>query len=449
MDVVGNNISNVNTTGFKRNRVNFQDMIYQQLNGAAKPTEDLGGVNPKEVGLGMSVASIDTIHLQGSLQTTGLNTDLAIQGAGFFILKDGEKEFYTRAGAFSLDQDGTMVNPANGMQVQGWMARTLNGIQVLDISRDTEKLVIPVGSKDAARATTMVNFACNLDKRTPEIYETSTDVERVAGTWGTEIKIHDSFGLEHIMRAEFTKVPYMNNSWEVTVNVDPEDAEGTQTAVGVDGLSPEPEVGNVFTLHFNNNGTLLGIENPDRAEPPVPGEELIVNIGFDVHGASAGEMGDPLRQQFGLNLGTVGGLINSITQFAESSTTKAIIQDGYTMGYLENFKVDQSGVITGIYSNGNTRTLGQIALSSFTNQGGLEKAGDNTFRVSNNSGIANIGASGTAGKGKIMAGTLEMSNVDLSEQFVDMIVTQRGFQANSRTIQTADQLLQEILTLKR
>jgi flagellar hook protein FlgE len=119
------------------------------------------------------------------------------------------------------------------------------------------------------------------------------------------------------------------------------------------------------------------------------------------------------------------------------------------MGYLNNFKIDSSGIITGIYSNGRTRTLGQVALASFPNQGGLEKAGDNTFRVSNNSGNANIGPSGIAGKGKIRAGTLEMSNVDMADQFVDMIVTQRGFQANSRTIQTADQMLQELLTLKR
>jgi flagellar hook protein FlgE len=452
MDVVGNNISNVNTTGFKRNRVNFQDMIYQQLNGAAKPTEDLGGVNPKEVGLGMSVASIDTIHIQGSLQTTGLNTDLAIQGTGFFVLKDGQKSLFTRAGAFSLDQDGTMVNPANGMTVQGWQARSLNGVQVLDVSRDTENLVIPVGSKDAAKATTLVNLACNLDKRTPEVPYEPSDAQRIAGTWGTEMKIFDSFGMEHILRVEFTKVPGVNNNWEVMVNVDPEDPEGTQTVVGVDGRSPEPEpdvTNNVFTMSFSNSGTLLNIYNPNRAVPPEQGDELIVNIGFDVRGASVGDVGEQLRQQFGLNLGTVGGLINSVTQFAESSSTKAIIQDGYTMGYLENFKIDQSGVITGIYSNGTTRTLAQVALASFANQGGLEKAGDNTFRQSNNSGLANIGPSGTAGKGKIIAGTLEMSNVDLSEQFVDMIVTQRGFQANSRTIQTADQLLQEILTLKR
>jgi flagellar hook protein FlgE len=148
-------------------------------------------------------------------------------------------------------------------------------------------------------------------------------------------------------------------------------------------------------------------------------------------------------------MGTVGGLVNSITQYAERSSTKVFEQDGHTMGYMDNFKIDASGVITGIFSNGTTRTLGQVAMASFPNQGGLEKAGDNTFRKTNNSGLANIGPSGEAGKGKIIAGALEMSNVDMADQFTDMIVTQRGVQANSRTIQTADQLLQELLTLKR
>jgi flagellar hook protein FlgE len=145
----------------------------------------------------------------------------------------------------------------------------------------------------------------------------------------------------------------------------------------------------------------------------------------------------------------VGGYINSITQYSEASSSKAVMQDGHSMGYMDNFKIDQSGLITAVYSNGVSRALGQVALATFSNQGGLEKSGDNTFKASNNSGMANIGPSGIAGKGKIMAGTLEMSNVDMAEQFTDMIVTQRGFQANSRTIQTADQLLQELLTLKR
>ncbi|MCL2759835.1 MAG: flagellar hook-basal body complex protein, partial [Treponema sp.] len=203
-----------------------------------------------------------------------------------------------------------------------------------------------------------------------------------------------------------------------------------------------------FIVNFSNNGTLLSAE--DGAGNVSGGTGLVqMNVAFDVQNATPNEDGTPVRQEFVLNLGQVGGFTNSITQYAEASSTKMVEQDGRTMGYLENFKIDQSGTITGVYSNGTTRSIGQVAMASFANQGGLEKAGDNTFRVSNNSGLANIGPSGIAGKGKIIAGTLEMSNVDMADQFVDMIVTQRGFQANSKTIQTADQLLQELLTLKR
>ena len=174
-----------------------------------------------------------------------------------------------------------------------------------------------------------------------------------------------------------------------------------------------------------------------------------MNVAFDVQNTDPDADGAQVRQAIALNLGTVGGFVNSITQYAEESSSKAVLQDGYSMGYLDNFKIDSSGIITGVYSNGSNRTIGQIALASFTNQGGLEKAGENLYAVSINSGAANIGPSGIAGKGGIVSGVLEMSNVDMAEQFTDMIVTQRGFQANSRTIQTADQLLQELLTLKR
>jgi flagellar hook protein FlgE len=448
MDVIGNNIANINTTGFKRGRVNFQDILYQQLQGAARPTEDLGGVNPKEVGLGMSVASIDTIHIQGSLQTTGVGTDLAVQGTGFFVLKEGGKFLYTRAGAFSLDNQGTLVNPANGMQVQGWMAREVEGVPVLDVSRDVENLVIPVGSKDPARATTQVNFACNLDKRIPEIPEAPTQLQIRQGTWNTAIKVFDSFGDEHILQVEFTRVQGTNNTWTAAVTVDPENEDPTNTAIGLGEEAPAAGGPAVFTVTFSNDGTLLSAE--DGLGNLSGGEgNVIMNVAYDVQSATPGEDGAPVRQEFALNLGTVGGFINSITQYAEESSSKAVTQDGYVMGYLDNFKIDQSGIITGVYTNGTNRTIGQVALASFPNQGGLEKAGDNTYVVSNNSGDANIGPSRVAGKGRIIAGTLEMSNVDMAEQFTDMIVTQRGFQANSRTIQTADQLLQELLTLKR
>jgi flagellar hook protein FlgE len=448
MDVIGNNISNINTTGFKRNRVNFQDILYQQLQGAARPTEDIGGVNPKEVGLGMSVASIDTIHIQGAFQTTGVQTDLGINGQGFFVLDNAGKQLFTRAGAFTIDEAGIMVNPANGMKVQGWMARELEGYTVIDTSRPVTDLYIPVGSKDPARETGIVNFACNLDKRIPEIPEDPTGKQVLDGTWSTQIEIFDSFGDKHILQVEFTRVNGTNNSWNAAVIVDPENAVANNTTIGFGEEAPAAGGPTTFVVNFSNNGTLLSAEDGAGNVSGASGQ-VQMNVAYDVLTATPNEDGTPVRQEFVLDLGQVGGFTRSITQYAEQSSSKAVEQDGRPMGYLENFKIDSSGVVTGVFSNGTTRALAQVAIATFANQGGLEKTGDNTFQESNNSGLANIGASGIAGKGKIVAGVLEMSNVDMAEQFTDMIVTQRGFQANSRTIQTADQLLQELLTLKR
>jgi flagellar hook protein FlgE len=376
-----------------------------------------------------------------------VGTDLAIQGTGFFVVRDGGETFFTRAGAFGTDLDGRLVNPSNGMRVQGWMAGDGGA---LDVSRDVEDLIIPVGSKDPARATTEVQFACNLDKRT-----------QPGSAWSTSVKIYDSFGNEHILEVRFARddtdadgdgVLDNPNLWNAEVSVDPavdpvtgEMTNPLGTAAGLGEDPPAADGPNVFQVQFSNTGVLLSV----NGEAPAEGQPLLMNVAYTVPDTDPDAEGAAVRQLFGLNLGTVGGYVNSLTQFAESSSSKAVSQDGYTMGYLDNFKIDSTGIITGVYSNGTSRVLGQIALASFTNQGGLEKNGDNTYVASNNSGVANIGPSGIAGKGKIIAGTLEMSNVDMAEQFTDMIVTQRGFQANSRTIQTADQLLQELLTLKR
>lgn len=445
LDVIGNNVANVNTTGFKRGRVNFHDMISQQLSGAAKPTTEVGGVNPKEVGLGVMIASIDTVFTQGNLQSTGVGTDVAIQGNGFFVLKDGEQTFYSRAGAFGIDRDGTLVNPADGLRVQGWMARELNGEMIINTAGNTQDLIIPVGTKDPAKATQNVNFACNLNKNTPEILEGATPADIAKGTWATEFKIYDSFGNAHNLAVSFQRVAGNPNQWLATVNVDLENADFTQTRVG---LNTTDGMDNSFIVNFDNTGTLLSVSDSAQ-NVSNPAGELIVQASFTVPEANPDEDGNPLRQTLNINLGTIGSQKNTVTQSASESSTKAFYQDGYTMGYLDNFKIDQSGVITGVYSNGTNRPIGQIALASFTNQGGLEKTGSNTYVQSNNSGLANIGTSGIAGKGSLLAGTLEMSNVDLTEQFTDMIVTQRGFQANSKSIQTADTLLETVLALKR
>ena len=445
MDVIGNNVSNVNTTGFKRGRVNFQDMISQQLSGAARPTEELGGVNPKEVGLGMTIATIEQVFTQGNLQSTGVSTDVAIQGNGFFIMKNGEESFYTRNGAFGLDRDGNLVNPANGMRVQGWMARELNGEMVVSTAATPTDLVIPVGSKDPAKATTNVNFACNLNKNTPEILEGASASDIAKGTWSTEQKIYDSFGNEHLLNVSFRRVVGNPNQWEATVNIDPDNAEFTQTRVG---LGTTDGVQNTFIVNFDNFGRLASVTDTS-GNVTNPEGEIVLQTSFTVPGANVDENGNPYRQTMNISLGTIGDMKNTITQSASKSTTKAYSQDGYTLGYLDNFKIDSTGTITGVYSNGTNRVIGQLALATFANDRGLEKAGDNTYVESNNSGMASIGESGVAGKGSLLAGALEMSNVDLSEQMTDMIVTQRGFQSNAKTIQTADTLLETVLSLKR
>ena len=250
MDVIGNNVANVNTTGFKRGRVNFQDLISQQLNGASRPTENLGGVNPKEVGLGMMVATIDTVHTQGALQTTGINTDISVQGNGFFVLKDGEKMFYTRDGAFGVDRDGTLVNPANGMRVQGWMVQEAEGARVLNTSGNVEDLIIPIGQKLDAKATTVVNYACNLDKRLPVLPANANPAEILESTWQTQCKVYDSFGNTQELTIAFARVPGTTNQWQGTVNVlDPMTGANTETRTGV---GTTDGVGNTFLLEFDN-----------------------------------------------------------------------------------------------------------------------------------------------------------------------------------------------------
>jgi len=450
MDVIGNNISNVNTTGFKKGRVNFHDMISQNLQGAARPNERVGGVNPKQIGLGMQVSSIDTIFNQGSLQTTGVKTDVAIQGEGFFVLAEGDVNLYTRAGAFGLDENGTLVNPSNGMRVQGWEAQTEGAQTFINTSATPGDLVIPIGEKDEARATSVVFAASNLDKRTPVVPAGASEQEIAAGTHTVTKEIYDAFGGTHQLRIDYTKIDGSPNEWIASVSVNADTESAIQPTVSVGGIQ---SADNTYVVEFDNFGRLSQISNNGGGLDAAG--NLTIDVNFLVPDTSipvdpiTGLAAQPVNQNVTLDIGQIGGMDESTTQFTSESTNKLVRQDGYGLGYLEDFRIDQSGIVTGIYSNGTNRAIGQLALASFINPGGLEKAGENAYVVTINSGDPLVDPPGSAGKGKIIAGTLEMSNVDLAEQFTDMIVTQRGFQANSRTIQTSDQMLQEVLTLKR
>ncbi|HCL56468.1 MAG TPA: flagellar hook protein FlgE [Spirochaetia bacterium] len=449
MDVIGNNISNVNTIGYKKDRVVFQDIISQVMSGSSKPTNEKGGVNPKQVGLGMSVAAIDKIMTQGAIQTTGKNTDLAVMGEGFFIEKKGDQSFYSRAGNFGVDVNKTLVNPSNGFKIQGWSAQTLpDGTNVLNTAEQPGDIIIPVGDKMAAQATSFIKFKSNLNSASSMAIDpfNPTEQERAKGlVHTTSIKAYDSKGNTHDVVLEFNKVS--ENRWRVVTKV-PDSIEGSTR---VDVTNPTLDGDNTFFINFDNRGALVSVEDGTGTNRDILAQgDLSVNLNFNVNDGTVDAQGNPIGQQqtLRLDLGTV-GQYNGITQFGSDTTTKAVEQNGYGMGYLESFQINDTGTVIGTYSNGTRKELAQVALATFVNSQGLEKAGDTNFVETVNSGIANVGAAGVAGKGIIVAGALEMANVDLSQEFTDMIVTQRGFQANSRTITTTDTMLEEILRLKR
>jgi flagellar hook protein FlgE len=444
MDVIGNNISNVNTIGFKSERVMFRDLISQTISGAAEPRENVGGVNPKQVGLGMNIASIDKLMYQGSLQTTGKGTDVAITGEGFFIVADGDKRFYTRAGNFDVDKNGLLVNPGDGLKVQGWNAQIdSDGNRFINSSGSTQDIHIPLYTKEPAKETSVVVYKSNLNSRAESMPADSTDEQKYKMIANvppdqrrghlTNIMVYDDQGNEHNLKVFMWKSDM--NKWTASVNI----SDSDQLSVDVVGQNNTALPNNKrFELNFSPDGKITSVS--DGVDVSNQGL-LSVNISYRLPGAP-----EPKTMQ--LKLGTA-GTVDGVTQFASEFTTKAREQDGYPMGYMESFAIDASGTVTGTFSNGMKQQLAKIALANFNNSAGLEKAGSNYFTVSNNSGEAIIGESGIAGLGGINAGMLEMSNVDLADQFTDMIVTQRGFQANSKSITTADQMLQELLTLKR
>jgi flagellar hook protein FlgE len=439
MDVVGNNIANVNTYGFKTSRVTFQDMLSQTISGAAKPEENKGGVNPKQIGLGMTIASIDRLFTQGSLQTTGNQTDLAISGDGFFITARGDKKYYTRAGNFTLDKDGTLVSPANGLRVQGWMAtRNEKGEKVVNTSGTVEDLVVPVYGKVEAKETTYAKYKCNLDAKMPILPPNATGMMRASAGVTTNIDVYDKLGDPHRLTLTFWKTA--PNQWTASAAVTGSIGPVTLDVPAGANQPDQANTSNRMNLRFSPEGRLISAADEGSPDELNQGN-IAVNFKYRV-------AGDPTVRNITMDLGKA-GLVEGITQYSSPSTTKAVEQNGFSMGYMEAFNIDDSGVITGVYSNGTKETVGQVGMAVFTNPGGLTASAENLYETSNNSGMANIGAASQAGRGKIAAGTLEMSNVDLSEQFTDMIITQRGFQANSRTIMTSDQMLQELINLKR
>jgi flagellar hook protein FlgE len=375
LDVTGNNIANVNTTGFKSSQTQFQDTLSQVVQNAGGAQAGTGGTNPAQVGLGVRVAGITTNFTQGASQITGRSTDMMIQGDGFFVVRKGNDTFYTRAGSFDFDATGQMVLPGEGALVQGWAA--VNG--VVDTNGPLSDLRVPAGSIMPAVASTEAFYEGNLDVNAAD----GTVLERT-------VKVFDAVGNERELALAFTKTA---GAWSLTAS---------------DGVAAPVTT----PLTFNADGSLA-----------TPAANLTV--------------------------GTIAVDISAMTGFAGLDTIKAKSQNGQAAGTLQSFALGADGTITGAFSNGLKQTIGRLALGSFTNPAGLEKAGGSLFRTSVNSGDAQVGAAGTGGRGSLAGGALEMSNVDLSSEFTSLIIAQRGFQANSRVITTSDELLQELVNHKR
>ncbi len=407
LDVIGNNIANVNTVAYKQSVISFKEVFSRTLAGAQAPAEGgLGGVSPSQVGLGTGIGGITTIHTRGSIQPTGNPYDLAIEGAGYFVVSDGIGYKYTRAGNFTVDTHGNLV-ASGGEKVLGWNKRPGEEVHA---GRPLEpinlsNLFIP------AKATDKIVFEGNLDSRI-EPYEPANPVtgEPEKNVVEYNMTIYDSLGDSHTLLFKFKKSAPGTFSYSVS-SLEP----GMNILQGAEGGS----------IIFDNEGRIHSKN--------IPG----LSISFTTGAAN-------------INI-TPADLVFDQNKFTQFSNEVGLfgIQNGYEPGTLDSIGIDREGKVMGKFTNGRSDHIGTIALATFTNPSGLEKVGNSLFGVTWNSGDAVIGMAGGAGKGIIASNALEMSNVDLSKEFTEMIVAQRGFQANSKILTTADEILQELVNLKR
>lgn len=476
MDSIGNNIANVNTTGYKSSRVTFADTLYQTSQGAATPSGNLGGTNPKQIGLGVGVAAIDTIFTDSSASSTGKNTDLALSGDGLFTVKNGKQTYYTRDGNFALDADYNYVNSA-GYKVQGYMASSTG---VISAAGEPEDITIPLTAQSMpAAATSAVQFSGNLNSAVPTITKMTLADGTIVSAAGTKYAV--TSGTPAGAAAGATKTD------SITVTL----SDGTTTTITADNPAVAYEVGNSLPQTqivnvYDSLGNLHKVpmtftKTPSSTTPPLTYDVWEVALGAtsikETDGSTTTLAMTPITLQFDQNgkftSGTgsttltltngagstpAGGgaavatstatiTMDALTQYAGSATVKSD-SDGNAAGSLSSISIDSAGVMTGTYTNGLLKNLAQVAVAQFPNASGLTRMGNNLFQLSNNSGTVKYGTAADLGC-KITPSALEMSNVDVANEFSDMIITQRGFQSNSKVITVGDEMLETVINMKR
>ncbi len=395
MDVTGNNIANVNTTGYKTQNAVFQSVMAQTMKAPGAPiaegagTNSQGGVNGVQIGLGVDLGAVTTNFRQGSAQMTGVSTDFMIDGEGFFVTDSGTERLFTRAGAFTTDANGSLVTP-DGYVVQGWMADAEGEI---DINAVVEDVILPVSSYLPPVESTTLTVDGNLPAGAA-----------VNDTVTGSITVYNDLGTARTVTATMTKTAA--NTWTINIG-------GGASATNI---------------VFNAAGV---------AAPLVAGE---LNAATLAASPIAGT--DATGEAFTID-------ITGLTQYASPSSFAVTDQNGSGVGTLTTFTTTSDGRLIGVYSNGVKQPIAQLAVAVFNNSNALESIGDTMYRDSVNSGVPLIGAATFDGRGSLRGGSLEMSNVDLASEFTNLIMAQRGFAANSRTLTASDEMLQELMNIKR
>jgi flagellar hook protein FlgE len=394
LDVVANNLANANTIGYKASRVVFQDQFSQLLNPGSSPSATSGGTNPVQIGLGVKMGSVSPIFSQGMMQSTGRNLDLAVQGDGFFIYSDAGQMRYSREGSITRDAQGYLVNSSTGQRLQGWVST--NGAAP-DTNLPISSIQVP-SNRTVAKATENAVFGGNLDSTTAIEADPANPTNPINVTMG----IYDSLGTMQTATVQFVRTGALTWNWSVT--------------------SPTGSTGNgTLTMdatgHYSASTGTTGVTVPGSTGAPA------ISMDFDV---------------------------SKMTMLDTANSASVTTQDGLPAGNITDLFISANdGAVWLVYSNGMREQMGQVALARFANSNGLIRAGNTTFQQGFNSGEPQIGAANTGGRGTISAGYLEGSNVDMAQEFTNMILAQRGFQASSRVITTSDEIIQELVNLKR
>lgn len=396
IDVTGNNLANLNTVGFKTSEVSFHDLVTQSI-GA--------GLGDTQVGFGVGTPTTAALFTQGALQTTGGSLDAAIQGDGFFMVEGPDNSTqYTRAGNFQTDENGDLET-ATGQQVLGWTET--NG--VLDTNAPPSAITIPTGTVQPPVVTQNFSFDMNLNAAaTPG----STD-----GTFATSVTVYDSLGNAHVVTATFTEDPTTAGQWDYSISIPNSD------------VANPPATPLTGSINFNSDGVLTTPASTD------PSPQL------QITGLADG------AADMTLNWNLYNGTTPRITQFAQPSSVSAVSQDGSAAAQLTTVAIGNNGQILAQYSNGLQTAVGQLAMATIRNPDSLIAIGNNNYELSAASALPAVGLPGTGGRGTVQGGSLESSTVDVATEFTNLIVYQRGYEANSKVINAVDELSQDTINL--